>query len=236
MAINQDFIKRYSSILRNKDLSRLAEEQRAKEEIEEDLKKRQQKRKLFKSDYFNNLLNEPEFSFNPDELMTGNIKRKTISLDLQNIIPSHNMLSPSNKRSASNTKRSNARSNSNDYSNKCKKHMNNVDVLCTSRVYGPQTFEKIKNFYEECQGEANNFNKTKDKMGRKINNTQKKADIAFNKLKRKEKSKNSGISNNFKEFINQREFKRKLINNLISQSTEAEKNFVMISYKQKQTS
>ena len=73
-------------------------------------------------------------------------------------------------------------------------------------------------------------------MGRKINNTQKKADIAFNKLKRKEKSKNSGISNNFKEFINQREFKRKLINNLISQSTEAEKNFVMISYKQKQTS
>ena len=235
MAINQDFIKRYSSILRNKDLARLAEEQRAKEEIEEDLKKRQQKRKLFKSDYFNNLLNEPEFSFNPDELLPGHVKRKTISLDLQNIMPSHNMLSPLNKRSASHTKRSNARSNSNDYSSKCKKHTSNVDVLCTSRVYVPQTYEKIKNFYEECQGEANNFNKTKDKMEKKINNTQKKAGIAYNKLKKKEKSKTSGISNNFKEFINQREFKRKLINNLISQSSEAEKNFVMISYKQKQT-
>lgn len=235
MTITQDFIKRYSSILRNKDLARLAEEQRAKEEIEEDLKKRQQKRKLFKSDYFNNLLNEPEFSFNPDELITGNVKRKTISLDLQNMMPSHNMLSPLNKRSASHTKRSNARSNSNDYSSKCKKHTSNVDVLCTSRAYEPQTFEKIKNFYEECQGEANNFNKTKDKIERKINNTQKKAGIAYNKLKKKEKSKTSGISNNFKEFINQREFKRKLINNLISQSTEAEKNFVMISYKQKQT-
>ena len=93
--------------------------------------------------------------------------------------------------------------------------------------------EKIKNFYSDCQDEVHRINQLKDVFEKKINKTQKKAGIAYNRLKTKEKTKNAGISNNFQEFINQREFKRKLINNLISESTEAEKNYIMISYKQK---
>jgi len=226
-------MKRYSSILRNKDLVRLEELQKGEEEKELAKKKKLKNMKTFKSDYFTNLLNEPEFSFDPEEFLTGNIKRKTISLDLQSLMPIQNQ-TPSVKRSLTITKRSNLRSSSNDYSNKCKKHLSNVDALCTSRVSEPQTIEKVKNFYSECQEEVTAFNKIKDKFERKINRTQKKAGIAYNKLKKKEKSKTTGISNNFKEFINQREFKRKLINNLITQSSEAEKNYVIISYKQKE--
>lgn len=124
------------------------------------------------------------------------------------------------------------RSRSNEYSFLCKKHTSNGDFSSTSRFNNDnKILERAKNFVEECKSEIEVFNKDKVSFGKQINWTQKKALATFNRLKKKEKNKNSGLSDNFKEFMSQREFKRKLIGNLINQSCEAEKNYIVLTLK-----
>lgn len=232
-------MKRYSSILRNKDINLLQEKEKViqDEDTAKPKKKRKKRRQVknFESQYFTKLLNEPEFSLGNDEILNGKQKKKTMSLDLQSLMPFATPISARPHLGLTATKRSGAKSSSNDYSSRCLKHGINRDTpLGTARTQFSEGMEKIKSFYDNCHEEANTFNRLKGKFERKIVRTQKKSDQAFIKLSSKEKFKNAGISNNFKDFINQREFKRKLIKNLISQSSDAEKNYVMISYKQKQ--
>lgn len=107
-------------------------------------------------------------------------------------------------------------------------------MLCnTARYNESNTRDKFRNFLSECQDETSSFHQTKELYEKKIIKAQTKMDLAYGKLKNKEKSKKAGLSNNFKEFIKQRDFKRKLINSLLSGSTEAEKKYTLIAFKQK---
>lgn len=233
--MNQDFIKRYSSIIRSKDLARLQkmnEESAQKQNVLKPKRKKKNKN-IFHSSYFNELLNEPEFSLERDVPQALSLlKHKTLSLDLQKISNSNEKFdSFKNKGCLSNRHPSNLRTHSNDYSFSCKKHTSNIDVLCTDRNEKIQTAEKVRNFLGECQSELELFDKEKKQFGKKIRLTQKKAVGAFNRLKKK--NQHVGVSNTFQEFMNQREFKRKLISNLIQQSSEAEKNYILVTTKQK---
>lgn len=196
--VTSDFVRRYSSILRN-EFQSSHEKEKEKEETTPKIKKR--------------------ININP--------KRKIIKSE-SNIFD-HLSKMPSNHCKC----RQNHNKFSLDFRNICNKNESETSRYKTNNSIKDQKYcitDRYSEFYNECHDIVSEFNQAKNKLNRKINVVKKKARIGFNKIEKKEKKMLNGISENFQEFINRRTFKRKLINNLITNSSDAEKNYALISF------